>query len=301
MSSWLRLSRDFCGLAKSGSSVKQIQLNVSGLQIRCLIAGVSGPPVLLLHGAGLDAAGLSLTSAMIALADTCRVFAPDLPGFGESDPMPAGWGFAEYSAFLSPLYVALDLRRASLVGVSMGGGIALGFALQEPDRVERLALINSACLDDAIPGGRMAWFLVHLPGLNAIEWWFLRNSRHLMRWALLGVMRHRPDLVTPVLVDELMRLARKRHAAAAFRQWQRREVTWNGLRTNYLNRLSEIAIPTLILHGQNDRLLPVAIAERAHRLIPNSQLEVIPDAGHLVPLEQPEAVNRALRQFLRPA
>ncbi|MBV8172949.1 MAG: alpha/beta fold hydrolase [Verrucomicrobia bacterium] len=286
--------------AKSGSPVRQIRLNVSGLRVRCLIAGVAGPPVLLLHGAGLDAAGLSLGPAMIALADTCRVFAPDLPGFGESDPMPAGWGFAEFSAFLCPLYDALELRRASLVGVSLGGGVALGFALQAPDRVGRLALINSACLDDAIPGGRMTWFLVHMPGLNLIGSWFLRSSRHLMRRALLREMRHRPDLVTPMLVDELMQLARKRRAAAAFRQWQRREVTWSGLRTNYLNRLSEIAIPTLILHGQNDRLLPVAIAERAHRLIRNSRLEVIPDAGHLAPLEQPEAMNRALHQFLQP-
>jgi pimeloyl-ACP methyl ester carboxylesterase len=98
----------------------------------------------------------------------------------------------------------------------MGGGVALGFALQAPDRVERLALINSACLDDAMLGGWMAWFLVHILALNVIGWWFLRSSRHLMRWALLREMRYRPDLVTPMLVDELMRLARKRRAGAAF-------------------------------------------------------------------------------------
>src|SRR6516162_10666460 len=111
--------------AESGPPVKQIWLRVSGLRIRCLVAGVSGPPVLLLHGAGLDAAGLSLGSAMITFADSCRVFAPDLPGFGESDPMPAGWGFVECSAFLGPLLDALSLPRASLAGLSMGGGVAL--------------------------------------------------------------------------------------------------------------------------------------------------------------------------------
>ena len=278
--------------------MNQIRLTVSGLQIRCLIAGVSGPGVLLLHGAGLDAGGLSLGSAMGALADTCRVFAPDLPGFGESDPMPAGWGFAELSAFLSSLLDALALPRASLVGVSMGGGVALGFALQAPHRVERMALIDSACLDGAIPGGRLTWFLVHLPGLNLIGWWLLK-SRHLMRWTLLRAMRHRPDLVTPMLIDELMRLIRKRRAGAASRQLQRREIAWNGLRTNYVNRLPEISIPTLILHGEYDQLLPVCIAERAHRLIRSSRLEVVRNCGHFAPLEQPEAVNRALRDFLQ--
>ena len=113
--------------AESGPPVKQIWLRVSGLRIRCLVTGVSGPPVLLLHGAGLDAAGLSLGSAMVALADTCRVFALDLPGFGESDPMPADWGFAECSAFLAPLLDGLGLPRAGLAGVSVGGGVALGF------------------------------------------------------------------------------------------------------------------------------------------------------------------------------
>jgi pimeloyl-ACP methyl ester carboxylesterase len=158
------------GAAENGSPVQQIRLSVSGLQIRCLIAGTSGPAVVLLHGAGLDAAGLSLGSAMIALADRWQVFAPDLPGFGDSDPMPAGWGFAEYSAFLGPLLDALRLPRASLAGLSMGGGIALGFVLRAPERVEKLALIDSASLDDAIPGGRLASFFVHTPGLNAIGW-----------------------------------------------------------------------------------------------------------------------------------
>jgi pimeloyl-ACP methyl ester carboxylesterase len=97
-----------------------------------------------------------------------------------------------------------------------------------------------------------------------------------------------------------MRLARKHHPGSTLLEWQRREITWNGLRTNYVDRLSEIAIPTLILHGEDDRLLPVAIAERAHRLIPNSRLEIVPNCGHLAPLEQPEAVNRALGQFLQP-
>lgn len=285
--------------AENGSLFKQKRLTVSGLQIRCLAAGSSGPAVVFLHGAGLDAGGLSLGSAMVALADRCQVFAPDLPGFGDSDPMPAGWGFAQYSAFLGPLLDALGLLRASLVGVSMGGGIALGFAFRAaPERVEKLALIDSACLDDTIPGGRLAWLFVHTPGLSPMGWHLLRTSRHMIRSALLRHMRHRPELVTPKLVDDLMRLARKRRGDRAVLEWQRREITWNGVSTNYVNRLPEITIPTLILHGDDDQLLPVAIAQRAHQLIPNSRLQIIPNCGHLAPLEQPEAVNRALREFL---
>jgi pimeloyl-ACP methyl ester carboxylesterase len=278
----------------------EIWLKVSGLRVRCLTAGAAGPAVLLLHGSALDAAGMSFASAISALAAGCRVFAPDLPGFGESDPMPDGWGFADYSAFLLPLLTELDLQRASLAGVSMGGGIALGFALEVPERVERLVLIDSACLDDALPGGQPTWFAVHALGLSALQWRILASSRQLTRWALRRAMPHRPEQVTSTLLDRAMRLLRKPGAAAALRDWERREVGWRGLRTSYVDRLPALTVSTLILHGADDPLVPVAVAERAHRLIPNSRLEVIPECGHLAPLDQPAAVARALSDFLLP-
>jgi pimeloyl-ACP methyl ester carboxylesterase len=278
----------------------EVWLKVAGLRIHCLTAGGSGPAVLLLHGSAFDAAGVSFGSAISTLSTRCRVFAPDLPGFGESDAMPDGWGFADYSAFLSPLLTELGLQRASLVGLSMGGGVALGFALDAPEQVERLVLIDSACLDDALPGGRATWFGVHLPGLSALQWRMLASSPRLTHWALRRAMPHRPEQVTSTLLDRVMKLLRKRGAAAAFRDWERREVGWRGLRTSYVNRLPTLTVPTLILHGADDTLLPVAVAERAYRLIRNSRLEIIPDCGHLAPLDQPVAVTRALGQFLLP-
>jgi pimeloyl-ACP methyl ester carboxylesterase len=139
--------------AAASAPVEAIWLSEAGLRVHCLVAGLSGPAVLLLHGSGFDAAGVTFAAAIERLAASCRVFAPDLPGFGESDPMPEGWGFAECSMFLCPLPTALGLRRVSLIGLSMGGGIALGFALKAAERVERLVLIDSACLSDTIPGG----------------------------------------------------------------------------------------------------------------------------------------------------
>jgi len=279
----------------------EVWLKVAGLRIHCLTAGGSGPAVLLLHGSAFDAAGVSFGSAISTLSTRCRVFAPDLPGFGESDAMPDGWGFADYSAFLSPLLIELGLQRASLVGLSMGGGVALGFALDAPERVERLVLIDSACLSDTIPGGRSTWFAVHFPGLSALQWRILASSRRAMRWALRGAVPHRPEWVTPALLDHVMKVMRKPGAAAAFRKWERREVRWHGLRTSYVDRLAGLAVSTLILHGADDSLLPVAVAKRAHSLIPNSQLEIIPNCGHLAPLDQPDAVSRALREFLHAA
>ena len=70
------------------------------------------------------------------------------------------------------------------------------------------------------------------------------------------------------------------------------------MRTNYLDRLSEIKVPTLLVHGMEDRIVPVTWAERAHRLIKNSTIELIPECGHLPPIEKPDLFNRLIRRFL---
>jgi len=286
--------------APPGGTFDERWLTVAGLRIHCLVAGRAGPAVLLLHGSGFDAAGVSLAAVMHSLAKRCRVYAPDLPGFGGSDPMPDCWGFSKCSAFLSPLLAALDLERVSLVGLSMGGGIALGFALMAPEKVDRLVLIDSACLSEALPGGRSTWFAVHMPGWSALQWRILAANRNVTRWVLRRATSRNPEEVTPERLDRVMRHLRRPGASVAFRKWERREVGWRGLRTSYVDRLPALSVATLIVHGADDPLLPVAVAERAHRLIPHSRLEIIPDCGHLAPLDQPEAVSRALSAFLQP-
>jgi pimeloyl-ACP methyl ester carboxylesterase len=276
----------------------ELWLKVAGLRIHCLVAGTRGPAVMLLHGSGFDSAGVSFSSAISALAARCRVFAPNLPGFGESDPMPDGWGFADFSAFLSPLLDELDLRSVNLVGVSMGGGIALGFALEAPERIDRLVLIDSACLDHTLPGGRATWFAVHLPGVGALQWRLLANSRRVTRWVIQCAMPHRPEQVSSSMLDRVMISIGRPGAAAAFCQWERREVGWGRLRTSYVDQLPTLAVPTLILHGADDPLIPVAVAERACRLIRNARLVIIPDCDHLAPLDRPDAVTQALSDFL---
>ena len=286
--------------APPGGTFDERWLTVAGLRIHCLVAGRAGPAVLLLHGSGFDAAGVSLEAVMHFLAKRCRVYAPDLPGLGGSDPMPDCWGFSKCSAFLSPLLAALDLERVSLVGLSMGGGIALGFALMAPEKVDRLVLIDSACLSEALPGGRSTWFAVHMPGWSALQWRILAANRNVTRWVLRRATPRNPEEVTPERLDRVMRHLRRPGASVAFRKWERREVGWRGLRTSYVDRLPALSVATLIVHGADDPLLPVAVAERAHRLIPHSRLEIIPDCGHLAPLDQPEAVSRALSAFLQP-
>ncbi len=136
-------------------------------------------------------------------------------------------------------------------------------------------------------------------GLIALQLRILARSRSVTRLVLRGTVRRRPEAVTPALLDRVMLHLRRSGAGAAFRRWERREGGWNDLRTNYVDRLATLSVPTLIVHGADDPVVPLAVVERAQRLIPDCRLIVIPDCGHLAPLEQPEAVSSALDAFLQ--
>jgi pimeloyl-ACP methyl ester carboxylesterase len=298
----LRLIREFAGRRGAAPQarpvLRDLWFDVNGLRMHCLRAGSRGRPVLLLHAGGLDAAGLSFGKTIPALAGKHRVYAPDWPGFGQSDAMPITWRVEECVDFVGRLLDAFGLQRANLIGVSMGGAFVLGFALRAPERVERLILVDSAGLGDEIPGGLLSYFRVRLPLLEELNWALLAGSRTLARRSLCAALVNREQVLSDEMLDEVVRLARRAGAGAAFRQLQRSEYGWRGLRTNYLHRLSDVKVPPLLVHGTEDRIVPASWAERAHRLMKNSKIEMIPECGHLPPVEKPNLFNRIILGFL---
>jgi pimeloyl-ACP methyl ester carboxylesterase len=225
------------------------------------------------------------------------VFAPDWPGYGQSDKPEIEYSTEYYVGLLGRLMDALGLKKANLVGISMGGAISLGFTLRSPQRVEKLVLVDSHGLGREVPGRAASFALVRLPLLNKLVWAALGRSRRMVEWSLQSVF-YDPRAVTRQLVDEVFQSAKKPEAGQAWRSWQRNEIRWRGLRTNFVDRLHEVAVPTLILHGAEDKYVPVAWARRAHALIKDSGLHVLPQCGHWLTLEKPGEFNRALLEFL---
>jgi len=270
---------------------------VDGLRIHCLLAGSDGPPLLLLHGGGIDPASFSYKHAIGPLAREHRVFAPDWPGYGESEGPDAGYTMGFYTGFLSRLLESLALERASLVGLSLGGGAALGFALRSPERVDKLVLVDSYGLGGDVPWGRLGYLLVHAPFIEDVTYAILRRSRRMVRRSLYGIVHDR-GVVSEGMVEEAYRLVNQPRAGRAFASFQRNEVGWGGLRTNYADRLQEISAPTLIVHGAHDAGVPVSRARKAQQLIAGSELRVLPECGHWPLRERPEEFNRIVGEFL---
>lgn len=268
-------------------------------------AAGQAPAVVLLHGGGADNAWLSWGGLGAALADAGhRVYAPDHPGYGES-PLPP-WPHTQERlvAHVGTFLDALGLDRVTLGGLSMGGGMALGFTLDHPDRVCGLMLFGSYGLADhqygglaAMPAQALSWVAVRTGAMSTIMRRSARN-RPLMRASLRSIVRN-PAECTPELFDAVMAEVERPDAFTAFEQWQRDQILPGRLRTNYAPRLGEVRTPTLVVHGTHDSGVPVAYAKAAAKALPDATLLVVDGAGHWVQRDRPERVTPAVREFLR--
>ncbi|MGI6004336.1 MAG: alpha/beta fold hydrolase [Christensenellales bacterium] len=284
---------------------QELWLDVDAMRIHCLTAGESSrPPVMLLHGGGIDSATLSWGDAIAPLSEIAQVFAPDLPGYGLSDTPDIQYTTDFYIQFLSRLLDALHLDKISLVGLSMGGAISLGFTLRFPDRVKKLVLAAPGGIQDyAVTWSRWmfvaGYLFVHLPFINDLSYRYMGRSWESIRKQLAASGAfYRAERLSPQLVEDVYRHANLPGRGKAFSSWQRSEYLWKGSGTYFVDRLHEITVPTLFINGDKDRAVPLACAQEAHRLVTGSKLHVLKDCGHWAQREMPEAFNRAVGEFL---
>lgn len=283
----------------AAAGVSTFWLEVGGLNIRCLAAGTGGPPLLLLHGGGFDSADLSYRPVLPALGRTHRVFAPDLPGYGESDKPDLEYDLGYYIDFLGGLLDALGLWRGSLLGLSLGGGAALGFALRSPSRVDKLVLVAGYGLGNDVPFGHLGYLAARTRWAPDLVYGLMSRSNRALRWGLRRIVRDR-GVVSEELVQEARRHLRDDAAGHAFGTFRKNEVSWGGLRSDYSVRLHELRCPTLLIHGLHDRVIPVAWSRTAQASIRESELHVFDGCGHWPPRECPQRFAQTVTTFLNP-
>jgi pimeloyl-ACP methyl ester carboxylesterase len=273
-------------------------LDIDGLRIRYFSAGEDGPPMIFLHGGGIDSALISWGAAIGLLSREHRVFAPDLPGYGESSTPDIAYTMDYYVHFLERFMDTLNLERASLVGLSLGGGIALNFTLRSQSRVEKLVLA-APYYGFKGTSDKLGYLYIHMAFLQEFALWITGLNHGMLRWALKGGVHNQRNL-SQELINEVYQQVHAPKSGQAFASFQRSEVRWQGPRTDTTNHLHEITVPTLILNGQNDTLVPVAFAQKAHNLISTSQIYVLRNCGHWIARDQPDEFNEIVTAFLQP-
>lgn len=271
-------------------------INVGGLRLHYYAAGApAAPPVILLHGGGIDSAKMAWGLLLDPLARTHRVYALNLPGYGKSDPPHREAYTTRFLVrTLGGFIDALGLAQVSLVGLSMGGATALGYALDNAERVARLVLVNTYGIQDTAPFHPFARLALRAPLLAQDTAWALTRASRPVLWAGLSGIFFNPLAIDPPLLDAAAENVR----LECFYEWLGTEITGAGCRTNYTPRLSTLYTPTLLVHGQFDPSIPVNWAQRAARLLPDGELFVVPFCGHWAHRERPHHVNRAVLAFL---
>jgi 2-hydroxy-6-oxonona-2,4-dienedioate hydrolase len=274
---------------------EECYVDVSGLPTRYLRAGTTGPPLVLLHGVGDNA--LDWQWVMPTLARTRRVYALDLPGSGGSTKPDVDYSPAFFTQFLSAFLDALEIERTAVVGSSLGGLVSLRLALSQPSRVSALGLVASAGL-----GRKVTYALrsLALPGNGklAVAWGKRppgAAQRALGRATLLFA---RPQNVPLKWLKEQYRLARLPGFVEAQLATIRAQVGLKGQREVLTDRLGQLEVPTIIVWGTHDRVLPYSQAKEAVSRIQEGALELISDCGHLPHVEQSDRFTPIVARFL---
>ena len=254
-----------------------------------------GPPVVLLHG---YAGAMWMWEHQIeALGRHFTVFVPDVLGHGLSDKPRVPYNPALYLNWLTGFLDGLGLRRAHFVGNSMGCGLALGLALDHPERVDRLVLISGFPTD--ILTKIRGTYLERISHLRS-RWLFAVGYHLLGRWAFrkyLGAVVCRRELITAAVVERAYRLRKDYGNSWPYWSSLQHISYWE---EQFAPRLHAVRAPTLIVWGAQDRFFPLHAGEELQRALPNARWAVIQEAGHLPMWEKPEEVNWLIVEFLTP-
>ncbi len=257
----------------------------------------SGPPVVLIHGMVNSSRHWSEVAHRLAADHT--VLAPDLIGHGGSATPRGDYSLGAHAAAIRDVLTAVGIERASIVGHSLGGGVALQFFYQFPQRTERLVLVSSGGLGREVsPLLRSA----ALPGASALLS-LAAHPRVLSGLSEAGRALRRRGSGTGVQLQAIARALRPLEepgARAAFLHTLRSVIDARGQRVSASDRLYLLgALPTLIVWGERDHTIPLAHGRSAHRAISGSRFETLPRAAHFPHLEDPAGLAALVHDFLQ--
>jgi pimeloyl-ACP methyl ester carboxylesterase len=256
-------------------------VRANGLDIAYERVG-EGPPLVLVHGAAVDSRMWG--PQLAGLADELTVVAWDEPGAGRSSDVPGDFGLADYASCLAGLIGALDLGPAHVAGLSWGGTVAQELYRRHPELVATLLLVDTyAGWKGSLPEEEVR---VRVEGVRQM----LAAADDSFDPTLPGLFAGDPPAEFVPLLEAM---------AADVRPHSLKTAVLVMAETDQRDLLPRIAVPTLLIWGELDARSPLSVARQFEEAVPDAKLVVIPGAGHVSNLEQPERFNDAVREFCR--
>jgi pimeloyl-ACP methyl ester carboxylesterase len=269
------------GKLRQSKEVSVPELEINGNTIHYEERG-QGLPVVLIHGFPLD--GRTWEAQLAALSDRWRVIVPDLPGFGQSR-LARPFTIESLAHDLHELLVRISALPCVLGGLSMGGYVSFAFVAEFLKDLKGLILVDTKCEADTPEGKQNRLKMIQTAkagGAKAVA------DQMMPKMISPAVAQSRPQVPRCLRqIMESVHVATIERASLAMKD-----------RRDYTGELPFMAVPTLIVVGHDDAFAPPAVAQAMQRQLPKARLSIIPNAGHMAPMEQPEAVNEAMRAFL---
>jgi pyruvate dehydrogenase E2 component (dihydrolipoamide acetyltransferase) len=266
--------------AVGAEAVMPRELAAAGLRLRYLALGEGDSvPVLLLHGFGADLNTWMFTQP--ALAEGRQVIALDLPGHGGSTKQVDRADGESLAAIVDRALNALGIERVHLVGHSMGGGIAISFALWQPERLATLTLISSASLGPEINAAFIDGFVRAARRREAIE--------------ALNLLVHDPALVSHTMIEDVLRYKRLDGVPEALAAFAEEWFPAGRQRVALSDAVTTLKLPVQIIWGREDRIIPVAHAEALASRLP---VHILEQTGHLPQMEKAGEINRLIKRLI---
>ena len=259
------------------NNIHSKKIKVGELDIHYFTGG-QGDPLVVIHGGG-DGARAWMKN-MEELSGSYTIYVPDLPGFGRSQPIDGDYYIPELAEFVDKFSHELGLKSFYLMGHSLGGGIALSYALKFPHKLKKLILVSSMCL-----GREIALWVRFLS--NCV----LCRAIGVVALAVLRGVKWVADLILAP-VKFVIPLSKFSISLGG------KVTTLEEQTTVFVNRLSEIMVPTLVVWGAKDPIVPAKHAYAAAELIPDCQVKVFEDSGHSVYRDKIGEFSRLLTKFL---
>ncbi len=265
-------------------------ITANGIRTNYIEAGSpDNPPLILIHGSGPGVTAFANWNGVIpTLSDHFHIFAPDMVGFGYTD-CPAALDDINMDVWVNHIGAfmdALGIASARFIGNSFGGALTLALATRQQAKVERIVLMGAAGLPFPITDG-------------LLKVWGYQPSAKAMR-DLMETFAFNPGLVTDVIVESRYQASIRPGAQEAFSRLfpEPRQARLDALCTSEAE-LSALTQPTLILHGREDVIVPLAISQRYHAIIRDSELHVFGHCGHWTQIEKKERFLELVVPFLK--
>jgi pimeloyl-ACP methyl ester carboxylesterase len=257
--------------------VESRDVNVSGIRIHYIAEGpAGGQPIVLVHGLGVRGEEWAALAPYLVQAGY-HVYMPDLPGYGRSQkPVDFSYSVSDEAAMVAGFMDALGLKQVDLGGWSMGGGIAQHVAFNHPDRIRKLILFDAVGLNDS-------------PVFDT-RLFTPENADQLFQ--LQTLLSPHPAQLPGFIVRDVLKVSKRNEwvVKRAMASMLTRKDATDAI-------LPQLKMPMLIVWGAEDRILPVSQAETIHRLVPQSELDIIPGCGHLAPKECTGQIGPAVVAF----